>query len=238
MTESQAAARINLAVDTSVKERAVYLVRVAKEAGAKSVKLGLEVLTAISPKGASELAGEYGLEWTADAKLHDIPNTVKKTVEIYAGFEHPPTGITVHTSAGNEAMRLAQASAGSIKMLGVTVLTSIKDPECKHIYNGLNRSQKVPQFAADAAFAKLAGVVCSPLEVGAVKQNPVTRNLYTMIPAIRSAGAESNDQAAIGTPTQAIQAGADLLVIGRQITEAYDPALAYQDVINEIMAAA
>lgn len=226
--------RIILAIDASREDDARSLAALAKESGARFVKLGLELSSATSWRFCSELAAENELDWVADAKLDDIPNTVAATVRNIATLPLPPFGITMHTTAGKEAMEAAQEEAGNIKMLGVTVLTSIKDEEVRNIYKTESARGKVFELATDAAMAGLKGVVCSPLEVGSIKKYAGTKDLFAMIPGARSAGAESQDQARTATPGQAIKNGADLLVIGRQITKAEDPAAAFELLVEEI----
>lgn len=237
MAELPARERIILAIDTSREEDAERLATVAQEAGARFVKLGLELSSATSWRYCSELAASHGLDWVADAKLDDIPNTVVGAVKNIKALEHKPFGITMHTTAGIEAMRTAQEEAEEIKMLGVTVLTSISDEECERILFGAPARQKVMDLAEAASSAGLKGVVSSPKEVGMIKSNEATRGLFAMIPGTRSADAEVQDQARVGTPAAAIKDGADLLVIGRQITQAEDPAQAYEALVAEIEAA-
>jgi len=234
MAELSAAERIILAVDTSSTGEAERLVRVAQEAGAQFVKLGLEISSATSWRFCSELAGNYGLDWVADAKLDDIPNTVVGAVKNIKGLDHPPFGITMHTTAGIEAMRAAQEEAEEIKMLGVTVLTSISDEECERILFGVPARQKVIELAEAAASAGLKGIVSSPKEVGMIKSIDATKNLFAMIPGTRSTTADVQDQARVGTPAAAIGDGADLLVIGRQVTKAENPAHAFSELVQEI----
>jgi orotidine-5'-phosphate decarboxylase len=233
MPKLSARERIILSVDTSRKQDAERLVGMAQEAGARFVKLGLELQTAESWLYCARLAGRHGLDWVADAKLDDIPNTVAGAVRNIANLAHPPFGITMHTTAGQEAMRAAQQAAGDIKMLGVTVLTSIGDEESQRLF-GAAANIKVPELAKSAVAAGLRGIVCSPLEVGAIKSDPTTAGLFAMIPGTRSQSAEHGDQARVGTPAAAIRDGADLLVVGRQITRAEDPALAYAALVAEI----
>ncbi len=130
-------------------------------------------------------------------------------------------------------MHQAQEEAGDIKMLGVTVLTSITDEESREIFGALAR-EKVKQLAEMAARAGLKGVVSSPKEVGMIKENPETTSLFAMIPGTRSANSEVQDQARVSTPAAAIRDGANLLVIGRQITKAVDPARAFNELVHEL----
>jgi orotidine-5'-phosphate decarboxylase len=150
MAELPARERIILAIDTSREEDAERLATVAQEAGARFVKLGLELSSATSWRYCSELAAAHNLDWVADAKLDDIPNTVVGAVKNIKGLEHPPFGITMHTTAGSEAMRLAQEEAEAIKMLGVTVLTSIKaKPEEGEEFSEGERMFHVPVTQAE-----------------------------------------------------------------------------------------
>jgi len=249
--------RIILAVDTSDKLAADRLVGIAADSGASLVKLGLQLQTATSPEFCSRLAARNGLGWVFDLKLKDIPHTVVEAVKNIRGLAHPPVGITMHTTAMSEAMAAAQQAAGpEIRMLGVTVLTSLTDRQCFEDAFGPIEEPRSPEEEAEqalematyrrglvmrraraAAAAGLAGVVASPLEVGDIKADPLTQGLFAMIPGIRPAGSDTHDQARPGTPGAAILAGADLLVVGRPITEAPNPALAYAQIVTEIQGA-
>jgi orotidine-5'-phosphate decarboxylase len=231
-----AAEHIILAIDTSDIEKADQLARIARDAGSLYVKFGLDLSSATSWRDCSDLAARLGLGWVADAKLDDIPNTVVSAVGNLTRLQHPPMGITIHTNAGVEAMYRAQQEAGSIRMLGVTALTSLSDNDCLKLH-GRPRREVVRQRSLYAVEAELAGIVASPREVAMIKDDPDTRHLYAMIPGIRPAGVDALDQSAIGTPGAAILAGADLLVIGRPITEAPDPAQAFADIAAEMQMA-
>lgn len=251
--EGAAHERVILAIDTSEREEAARLAALARDAGARFVKLGLELSSATSWQWCSRLAHEHDLGWVADAKLKDIHNTVVKTVDNIVNLEHPPFGITIHTTVGYEAMRLAQERAEAVKMLGVTVLTSLTEKDVVEIYRsptaaklirlagrfGMSVSaslarKQVMQLAEMAADAGLKGVVASPLETGMIKEAAKTKALFAMIPGVRSADKETQDQARTATPAATVRAGADLLVIGRQITKAENPKKAYEDLIAEI----
>jgi orotidine-5'-phosphate decarboxylase len=230
-----AAQRIILSVDTFDLNEAAAFVKIAKQAGAKYVKFGLQLSSATSWQSCSKLAANEGLEWIADAKLDDIPNTVRAAVTGLKNLDYPPFGITMHTTAGHEAMKLAQAEAGDIIMFGVTVLTSLSTDEVRQIYSS-SIEDKVLQLAEAAAQAGVRGVVASPQEVKAIKSNRQTQGLVAMIPGTRSQGTSSDDQARVTTPAAAIKAGADLLVIGRQITQANSPVEAYNQLVKEVAA--
>ena len=143
----------------------------------------------------------------ADAKLHDIPNTVANSVKKLskAGADI----ITVHASGGIEMMKAAKINSGKSKIIAVTVLTSTK----------LNSSKQVLNLVKDAMKASMDGLVCSGKEVNALKRLTGTRSMIKVVPGIRpNTYKTKDDQKRIVTPTEALKLGADLLVIGRPIT--------------------
>ena len=225
--------RIILAVDTSEAKQAEKLVKIAKEAGATAVKLGLELSSATSWQYCAKLAEAYDLNWVADAKLDDIPNTVQRAVANICDQEWPPFGITVHTNSGFDALKEAQKQAGLTKILGVTVLTSITEAESQRLY-GQTIVEAVRQRADLLVDAGVAGVVTSAWGLPVIKDSPSRGGLYTMVPGIRPAGGDQQDQKQTATPAQAISAGADLLVIGRPIHATSEPALAFQAIVSEM----
>ncbi len=231
-----AAQRIVLAIDTSDKAEADDLAELARSVGARFIKIGLQLSSATSWQWCSELAKKHGLDWIADAKLNDIPSTVESAVANLVALQHRPFAITMHATAGSEAMTRAQNKAGDVKVLGVTVLTSLSDQECLDIYGG-DVKIKVMKLALSAAEAGLAGIVASPQEVGMIKQNSTTKHMLSMIPSARSKDVQHADQTRVATPAESIRAGADLLVIGREITKSGNPAAAYAKVVKDIQAA-
>lgn len=233
MSELSARERIILAIDTSREQDAERLAAVAQEAGARFVKLGLELSSATSWQYCSDLAASHELDWVADAKLDDIPNTVAGAVKNIKALAHPPFGITMHIKAGIDAMKEAQEEAGDVMMFGVTELTSIPPQETQNRYN-FSRSALVKRLAREAVEAGLKGIVASPQEVRAIKRGEATKGLFAMIPGARSVGAESHDQANAGTPAAVIKDGADFLIVGRQITQTEDPAQTYEQLVAEI----
>ena len=171
----------------------------------------------------------------ADAKLDDIPNTVQRAVANLCDRRHPPVGITVHTNSGPEALRRAQQEAGLVKILGVTVLTSLTEADSQRMYKQ-TIAQAVGQRAQLAAEVGVKGLVASAQELELVKANPRTSSLFTMIPGIRPANFGHQDQKRTATPAEAIAAGADLLVIGRPIHGAAEPAQAFKAIVAEMEA--
>ena len=159
-------------------------------------------------------AAEKGFEIFLDLKLHDIPNTVKKSIEGLAVL--PIKLLTIHASGGKDMMKAAMegVSGSDIKVFGVTALTSLSDNDTNEIY----RRSTIEQVNAMLDLAESAcidGVVCSPHELELVSKR---ESLLSITPGIRLD--ESNDdQKRVMTPKQAIELGADYLVIGRPITE-------------------
>jgi orotidine-5'-phosphate decarboxylase len=225
--------KIVLAIDTADPDQAQKLIEVAKHAGARFVKFGLQLATAKGWDWCAKMAQKSQLDWIADAKLDDIPNTVTGGIKSMKQLDHPPVGITIHATIGRQGMADAQTAAGDIVIFGVTVLTSLSDEESREIY-GAPVAEKVIELSEAAAEAGLKGLVASPLEVQQLKSNSHTKSLITLIPGSRSKDAKISDQARIATPIDTIKAGADLLVIGREITQADDPAAAYDKIIKDI----
>jgi orotidine-5'-phosphate decarboxylase len=198
------------------------------------VKIGLEMYTACGPDAVHELA-DLGFDVFLDLKLHDIPNTVAKAVESAARL--PIKMMTLHTSGGPEMMRWAvkaqEAYAPQLLLLGVTVLTSMSATELQSI--GISRAPesqvlKLGQLASECG---LRGLVCSPLELPALRhQLPPEMQLVT--PGIRPSGSPAGDQTRIMTPGEAARAGANFIVVGRPIFQASDPVAAARAILAEI----
>jgi orotidine-5'-phosphate decarboxylase len=158
-----------------------------------------------------------------DLKGHDIPATVANACTRMRPC--PPWAVTVHASGGMEMISAAvKALEGTgTKVLAVTVLTSLAEEDCKEIYNRLPMDQVVG-MAKLAHDAGADGIVCSPEEVGVLSSMPWGRKMLFVTPGIRSPGKDANDQRRVGTPAEAMKAGATHLVMGRQILGAADPA--------------
>lgn len=168
-----------------------------------------------------------------DAKLKDIPNTVKLHANAIA--KSGADIITVHASGEIEMMMAALESG--VTIYAITVLTSL-DEEQTHLLHGQPTKAAVLYLARLAKLAGVHGVVCSPKEVGMLAKRPELKGLEFVTPGIRSAGKEAGDQKRIDTPGAAILAGSTRLVIGRQIIEAADPVQALDELETELAAAA
>lgn len=169
----------------------------------------------------------------ADPKIFDIPNTAANRASKLASFG--ATWITVHALGGEKMMAAAVEAAAKYeaKILAVTVLTSISDEDCFKLFC-VDRATKVIQLAISAANAGAWGVVCSPQETATIRHTMASSHLKIINPGIRLPESGKDDQKAIGTPTAAILAGADYLVVGRPITEAADPVAAAEAINKEV----
>ncbi len=221
---------ILVAIDRpGVAEAAALAARVAPHVG--GVKLGLEFFCAAGPEGVRRAVPE-GLPLFLDLKLHDIPNTVAGAVR--AATALAPAYLTLHAAGGAAMMRAAveAAEAGARAhgvarpaLLGVTVLTSLDAEDLAAVGQEPDAAFQVERLARLAEAAGLDGIVCSPLEIARLRRvlRPTT---LLVVPGLRPAGSGADDQKRVMTPTAALRAGADRLVIGRPITAAADPAAA------------
>ncbi|MGA7098311.1 MAG: orotidine-5'-phosphate decarboxylase [Acidimicrobiia bacterium] len=228
--------RILVALDVSSRDEAVTLAEplLGEVAG---FKVGLQLLMAEGPKIITEIAS-LGLPVFADAKLHDIPNTVFHAIRRLG--EHGARWVTVHAAGGIDMMKAAvdgldEGSSMTAGVLAVTVLTSIDEEDLARQGIEESTSRQVSRLAAMAARCGVEGVVCAAAEASSVKA--LNLDLAIVTPGIRPAGADSDDQARIATPAGAIGAGADLIVVGRPITRAADPVAAARAINREIEAA-
>ena len=156
-----------------------------------------------------------------DLKLHDIPNTVENGLK--ALIKMKPLFTTIHISGGDDMMRVAKSVKKNTKILGVSILTSLDSDQTKKYYNKKNISALVKQFTQAAKKNELDGVVCSSQEIRFIRKE-VGKNFIIVTPGIRiSNELKSDDQKRVETPDNAINLGANYLVIGRPITKSKDP---------------
>ncbi len=190
-------------------------------------KVGLELFVAHG-RAAVEAVRKPGLPIFLDLKLHDIPQTVESAARGVAalGVDY----VTVHASGGTEMIRAARRALPRTKLLAVTALTSLGPEDLDAV--GLSRDA-VPRLAKLAIGAGADGVVCSPQEVAALRASLGPAPLL-VVPGIRPAGAAAGDQRRTGTPAEAVRAGASILVIGRPLRDAPDPAAAADAIAREI----
>jgi orotidine-5'-phosphate decarboxylase len=198
------------------------------------LKIGKELFTRSGPALVEKLQHQ-GYEVFLDLKYHDIPATVSGAVR--AAAELGVWMVNVHASGGSRMMTAAAEALAAVRqkplLIGVTVLTSMSDADWRELGYSESTADGVLRLAALAADSGLDGVVCSALEVTALRraQGP---EFCLVTPGIRLAGDNAADQRRVVTPAAALALGSDYLVIGRSITAAADPLSALQRVHREL----
>ncbi len=224
------------AIDTTDIQRARVLSRAVGE-NVGGLKIGLEYFYATGAEGYRAIA-ESGLPIFLDLKLHDIPNTVAGGIRSILPLK--PAIVNVHAAGGKAMMQAAvmaarEAGAARPLVIAVTVLTSLDATDLSRIGVSGNPSEQVRRLAGLAAEAGLDGVVCSAHEIELLRRD-VGPDFKLIVPGIRPVGSAVGDQKRIMTPPQALSLGADILVIGRPITEADDPGAAASDIAASLAA--
>ena len=201
------------------------------------VKIGMELYYSTGPEIVREIK-KRGHKIFLDLKLHDIPNTVKKTMRVLSDLDVDMTN--VH-AAGTVAMMeaavegLTRPDGSRPLLIAVTQLTSTGEEAMqRELLIGAGINETIVHYAGNARKAGLDGVVCSPLEAGLVK-SACGADFLTVTPGIRFADAASDDQVRITTPARAREIGSDYIVVGRPITAAPDPVAAYERCLNEFL---
>ncbi len=191
------------------------------------VKVGLELFCRCGPSVVDTVRGGSGVDLFLDLKLHDIPNTVAGAARSVARLK--PRYLTVHASGGADMVRAAVEAAPNVTIAAVTVLTSISADVLTSVGLSGPPLDAVRRLAALAVGAGAGALVCSPMEVAAVRAE-VGPGVVLITPGVRPVGGDAQDQARVATPAQALADGADLLVIGRPITGAADPGAAAAEI--------
>ena len=220
---------IYVAIDTPDMDRARSIAEaVRRHAG--GLKLGLEFFCHNGRAGVLELA-DLGLPIFLDLKLHDIPNTVAKAIQALSPIT--PAVLTVHAAGGRAMLEDAKAAAPTgAKVVAVTVLTSLDSDDLAAIGFGNDSHNQVERLADLAKEAGLDGIVCSGNEVAAARSR--WKDGFFVVPGIRPANAAVGDQKRVMTPRDALNLGASILVIGRPITGAEDPAAAVREIAGSL----
>jgi orotidine-5'-phosphate decarboxylase len=223
-----------LAVALDVPDRRAALELVDRLDGAcRWLKVGMELYYAVGNELIETLRGR-GYRIFLDLKLHDIPNTVAGAVRSVTG-----TGaelLTVHASGGPAMLRAAAEAAqanGAPRLLAVTVLTSMDAAELNAAGVQGTAAEQVLRLAKLAKSSGIDGMVCSPEEVTAVRSATGPETIL-VVPGVRPAGSASDDQRRVATPAEAISRGASILVVGRPITRAVDPAKAARAILAKM----
>ena len=201
------------------------------------VKIGMELFYAEGPDIVRQIKAR-GHRIFLDLKLHDIPNTVKKAMQVLSALDVDM--VNVHAAGAVAMMKaavegLTRADGTRPLLIAVTQLTSTSE-EALHdeLLIGPSMNEAIAKYASNAREAGLDGVVCSPLEAGLVKE-ACGREFLTVTPGIRFADAKADDQVRITTPARAREIGSDFIVVGRPITAAPDPVAAYERCLKEFV---
>jgi orotidine-5'-phosphate decarboxylase len=190
------------------------------------VKLGLEFFVANGPAGVRAIQAE-GLSIFLDLKLHDIPNTVAGGMRAAAALG--VNFVTIHALGGSAMMQAAKAAAiegagkqAPPRVIGITVMTSLSEEDLSATGQPGPIGAQAMRLAELAALCRLDGVVCSAREAAALRAK-LGSSMMLVTPGIRPIGGDTQDQKRVVTPGDAVRLGADLLVVGRPITESPDP---------------
>ena len=220
-----------IAIDTSELQKAKTIINdILPFIG--GIKVGLEFFTSLGTKGIEEIK-KYNKPIFIDLKLYDIPNTCEKALKNILKLE--PEYTTLHISGGRKMLERCVdqriRTNSSTKLIGVTMLTSFDDKEINEI--GINKSviENVDVLSKLAESCNLDGIVCSPHEISNIKNK---YNLEVIVPGIRTNDIKTDDQKRTLTGKQAVEAGADILVIGRPITQADNPAEAARAILKSL----
>lgn len=195
------------------------------------VKIGMELFYAAGSAIVHEVR-EKGHDIFLDLKLHDIPNTVASAMRVLGELGISMTN--VHAAGGLEMMQAAREELDDrIKLIAVTQLTSTDEVQMRRNQNiQTSLLESVVHYAKKSKEAGLDGVVCSAKEVESIKEE-TGKEFICLTPGIRPSGASKGDQKRVMTPNQARQIGSDFIVVGRPITRAEDPVVAYHQITRE-----
>ena len=222
--------KVIVALDSNNFNKIISLVKILKNE-VYAFKIGYQFFFNYGLKGYKQI---YAIcpKIFLDLKLHDIPNTVKNGIK--AIIKIKPILTTIHISGGDEMMQSSKIKGARTKILGVSILTSLDKKQTKKYYNENKLLPLVKRFAKEAKKNNLDGVVCSPREVEHIRKE-VGKNFIIVTPGIRIKDKiKSDDQKRVESPKKAIDLGANLLVIGRPITESKDPLKTLKE-INKII---
>ena len=201
------------------------------------VKIGMELFYSAGPDIVRELK-KRGHKVFLDLKLHDIPNTVKKSMAVLSGLGADI--VNLHAAGTVNMMKaalegLTREDGTRPLLIAVTQLTSTDEESLKRdLLIDKPMEEVVMRYALNAKSAGLDGVVCSPLEAGKVHA-VCGENFITVTPGVRFSGGEKGDQKRVTTPDQARKAGSDYIVVGRPIPAADDPVAAYERCLKEFL---
>lgn len=201
------------------------------------VKIGMELFYAEGPSIVREIK-RRGHKIFLDLKLHDIPNTVKKSMAVLSKLDVDMTNL--HAAGTVDMMKaalegLTREDGTRPILIAVTQLTSTSEERMQNeLLINASINDTIVKYAQNAKTAGLDGVVCSPLEAGMVK-DACTKDFIIVTPGVRFADGEVGDQVRVTTPAKAKEIGSDYIVVGRPITQADDPVAAYRRCCKEFI---
>ena len=227
-----------IACDFDSKEKVfAFLDKFENEERKPFVKIGMELYYAEGPEIVREIK-RRGHKIFLDLKLHDIPNTVKKSMAVLSRLDVDMTNL--HAAGTGRMMEaaiegLTRPDGTRPMLIAVTQLTSTDEETMKaDLLINEPIDKVVMHYAANAKKSGLDGVVCSPLEAGKV-HDTCGKDFVTVTPGVRFADGDIGDQKRVMTPAAAKEIGSDYIVVGRPITAAEDPVAAYRRCINEFV---
>jgi orotidine-5'-phosphate decarboxylase len=227
---TKTADKIIVALDVPTRKEALNLVDQLRDQ-ISFFKIGLQLYTATGPEIVREVLAR-GVRILLDLKLHDIPNTVAKAVE--SADKLGVQMLTIHLSGGIEMIRAAIAARrGAMSILGVTVLTSVNEQTLSAIGIDDKIENQVLRLAGLGVALGIDGLVASPHEVKMLR-GEFGDGIEIVVPGIRPSWSEPHDQRRTMSPRQALDAGADYLVIGRPIIAHPDPREAVAKILEEL----
>ena len=212
--------QVILALDFSDMASTVEMINLTKE-HIGIYKLGLEFYLAQGKSGVKEIQSRFtDIEIFLDLKLHDISNTVAGACRSVADIN--PKFLTVHASGGSKMISAASSALPKVEITAVTILTSLDQEQMLAMGLSENIENLTLSLAKNAVNSGARAIVSSPQEVSLLRKH-LGEKVTLITPGVRPSGAERDDQERVMTPREAIEAGADFVVIGRPITKASDP---------------
>lgn len=226
-----------IACDFSGREATLDFLDKFAETTKPFVKIGMELFYSEGPQIVRDIKAR-GHKIFLDLKLHDIPNTVRKSMKVLSSLDVDMTN--VHAAGTVDMMKaalegLTRPDGTRPLLIAVTQLTSTSEERMRNeLLINANIQDTIVKYASNAREAGLDGVVCSPLEAGMVKE-ACGSGFVAVTPGIRFADSAADDQVRITTPARAREIGSDYIVVGRPITAADDPVAAYQRCMREFL---
>lgn len=221
---------IILALDTTSIDQAAEWIDQTRDS-VDIYKIGLEFFIKNGPLGVEQLRKMRKFELFLDLKLHDIPNTVRGAAESISYLS--PRFLTVHAAGGRAMMGAAVQALPGVSITAVTILTALSDADVKEIGFVKPALESALSLAELSVAAGARAIVCSPLEVGAIR-SVVPNSVILITPGVRPTGSALNDQTRTMTPHEALDAGANFVVIGRPITASSDPGESAREILTQI----